>query len=278
MKTRGYAVTLNNPGPQDEKDVRTLAAKAQYAVVGMEIGTEEGTPHYQAYFYFENAISFASIKKSLPKAHIEQARGSPTQNRAYCTKDNAILLELGDLPVQGVRSDLDFVRSELQGGANMAGIVAIARSFQSIKVAEAWLTYNEPERSTAPEIRWFWGETGAGKTHRALEWLGPGAYIAMDSSKWWQGYDGHEAVLIDDFRQGWCSFRELLRLTDKYPVKIENKGGSRQFVATKIAITCPFAPEDLYYHGEDIQQLVRRVTAVYVSPWSDQDMLLETAS
>eukprot|EP00955_Chlamydomonas_euryale_P096662 365026-Chlamydomonas_euryale.AAC.1 len=52
-----------------------------------------------------------------------------------------------------------------------------------------------------PEVRWYWGESGSGKTRAAHEWLGPDTYTCMDNIKWFQGYDRHECVLIDDFRR-----------------------------------------------------------------------------
>ena len=35
--------------------------------------------------------------------------------------------------------------------------------------------------------------------------------------KWWEGYDGHEVVLLDDIRKDFCKFHELLTLLDIYP-------------------------------------------------------------
>ena len=90
--------------------------------------------------------------------------------------------------------------------------------------------------------------------------------------KWWEGYDAHPNVLIDDFRKDFCTFHELLRILDRYPYRIEVKGTSRQLLAKRIIITCPYHPEIIYDTREDIGQLLRRITKiVYIGPEKGND-------
>jgi len=49
-----------------------------------------------------------------------------------------------------------------------------------------------------------------------------------DDTKWWDGYDKHESIVIDDFRASNIEFNHLLKLLDRYPMRIETKGGYRQ--------------------------------------------------
>ena len=126
-------------------------------------------------------------------------------------------------------------------------------------MAETWLKYNETPRTWKPDIRWFYGSTGVGKTKTAREWLGEDIYICLDNYKFWEGYDGHENVIIDDIRGDFCKFHHLLKLLDRYEYKVETKGGSRQMVAKRNAITAPFHPEDLYPTKENVQHLIRRI-------------------
>lgn len=84
---RKWCFTLNN---YDEKDLEIIDTKThEYSnlkfIVGKEIG-ESGTPHLQGYLEFKNAISMKSLKKWLPRAHLEKARGSSKQNYDYCSK------------------------------------------------------------------------------------------------------------------------------------------------------------------------------------------------
>lgn len=260
-RSRAYCFTINNYTDVDTDNIMELANHAEYIVVGREVGAE-GTRHYQGYVYFKEAKLFSSVKKKLPRAHIEVTKGTVEDNRRYCTKDNDILIEQGNPPRQGSRTDIERVREDLKEGANMRCVVDKARSMQSIKMAEVWLKYYEEPRTWKPEVRWYHGKTGAGKSKSAREWLGDDIYTALDSIKWWEGYDKHENVLIDDFRKDFCKFHQLLKLLDRYEYKVETKGGSRQFLAKRIAITAPYPPDRIYDTREDVQQLLRRIDDV----------------
>ena len=107
---------------------------------------------------------------------------------------------------------------------------------------------------------WFYGPTGSGKS-RCAEEMFPNAYWAMSTGKWWEGYDGQEVVIINDYRKDFCKFHELLNLLDRYPYRVECKGGSRQFTSKTIVITTPLSPEETWENrtSEDLGQLLRRI-------------------
>ena len=83
----------------------------------------------------------------------------------------------------------------------------------------------------------------------------------MSTGKWWEGYDGQEVVIINDYRKDFCKFHELLNLLDRYPYRVECKGGSRQFTSKTIVITTPLSPEETWENrtSEDLGQLLRRI-------------------
>lgn len=82
-KSRAWCFTLNNYKKEDIKHIQTL--KCEY--VFQEETGKNGTPHLQGYLYFTNAISFTSIKKKIPKAHIEPAKNKVASIR-YCSKED----------------------------------------------------------------------------------------------------------------------------------------------------------------------------------------------
>lgn len=110
-RAKYWCFTLNNPTPQEKEDLLKVPQlpNVEYLVFGHETGAE-GTPHLQGYVIWKAACRFTTVKSRLGSAryHLEVARGSPAQNRDYCTKDGQYE-EFGELPsvTQGKRSDLD---------------------------------------------------------------------------------------------------------------------------------------------------------------------------
>lgn len=265
LRSRGWVFVINNYTEDDIAMVKALVLPSTYVIAGFEVGTEKGTPHIQGYVYFSNARSQPSMKKALPRAKLIVAKGTSAHNKTYCSKDGNLLVEEGIMPVQGKRVDLDSVYASLREGTTMRSILDLDVNLQCIQVAQKYLSYRESERDWQPEVRWFHGPPGAGKTRAALEWLGDDTYTCnRTTSKFWDGYDGHQGVLIDDFRTEWCKFVELLGITDRYAYRVEVKGGARQLLARKIAITSPYSPEEAFTASpENLDQILRRISEIY---------------
>lgn len=108
-QSKGFCFTINNYTEDDEQEVANLGEdeRVEYLVYGREEG-EQGTPHLQGFVYFKSKIRWSTVRFLLPRAHLEQTKGTTEQNIAYCTKDGNYE-EFGDRPVshQGRRSDLD---------------------------------------------------------------------------------------------------------------------------------------------------------------------------
>lgn len=282
VRSRDWCYTLNNYTAEEIERIDELQNVCQYSVYGKEVG-ESGTPHLQAYIYFANARTFSSIKKLLPdRCHIEKTKGTPKDASNYCKKgeqshaewhefkelgphfgQNADVTEFGELPEkQGKRTDLDNVRDVIRDTGKMSEVVLVAKSTQSVRMAQEIFKYHEVKRDWKPEVIWLHGPTGTGKSALAYEMLGPDCYTTMDTGKWWEGYDAHENVLIDDMRKDFLKFHQLLKLLDRYAYRIECKGGSRQFLAKKIVITSCYSPTEMFDTREDINQLLRRIDEV----------------
>lgn len=84
---RRVVFTLNNY-LQEEMDtlIQKLRTQNHDFIVGREIGAS-GTPHLQGYIEFKNPKQFSTVKKMLPRAHLEKAKGNRNQNIEYCSKE-----------------------------------------------------------------------------------------------------------------------------------------------------------------------------------------------
>lgn len=92
-----WCFTINNYTNDDEQRVAGLCpGPCDYVICGREIG-ESGTPHLQGYAVWHQRVRFHTVRSALGdgRAHIERARGSPSQNIKYCSKD-------GDFSVWGI--------------------------------------------------------------------------------------------------------------------------------------------------------------------------------
>lgn len=64
--------------------------------------------------------------------------------------------------------------------------------------------------------------TGTGKTRTAHEMAKPGEkLVCLHSLKWFDGCEGADVVILDDFRNKWCfetGFTWLLSVLDRYAI------------------------------------------------------------
>ena len=197
---RCFCFTLNNYTNEEVEKCHELVNLCKYVVWGYEIG-ESGTPHLQGYAELIKRTRFASIKKILERAHIETRRGTQKEAADYCKKDGDFV-EFGKMKKQGERGDLNAAK-QIALDDGMRGVARIVNNIQAIKVAEKFLEYNEPERDWKPTVVWIWGPTGSGKSRMARDITNDDVYTKNNGTKWWNGYDAHEDVIIDDFRDSW---------------------------------------------------------------------------
>lgn len=289
---RAYCFTLNNPTQQEEEVFRAWVAdegdRIDYCIVGRETAPETGTEHFQGYCRFRAVRTWDSLKAALGgRAHIERARGSTARNREYCTKGSGgaaadIVLEHGEARRPGQRTDIERFGKRAREGASdlelmnefIVPYLKYQRGLSAIRRAAVL------PRETEPRVIWLHGDTGLGKTRKAIEMAvgehgRDGYYIWRCGDKWWDGYDPqrHACVILDDLRAGASSEKRgglavvtpqlLLALFDRYAVRVEIKGDTREFCAELIIVTCDRSPDELFVaigcNEPECTQLRRRV-------------------
>lgn len=86
-KVRRVAFTINNYTQDELTQLHMCFEEKKFLyILGKEIGSN-GTPHIQGYFEAKNPILFSTIKRIMPRAHIEAARGNKIENYKYCSKE-----------------------------------------------------------------------------------------------------------------------------------------------------------------------------------------------
>lgn len=144
VQSRKWCFTINNPDVDIYEKLCDKFSSARRLVFQLEQGEKE-TKHIQGFVLFKGGTRFSTIKKMIPTAHIEKAKGSVDDNYKYCTKLESRIKEPGGF---GFPKPLDII-SEL-------------RPWQKELVNKL---KEKPDDRT---INWYWEKTGkVGKTSLA---------------------------------------------------------------------------------------------------------------
>nr|WEY37187.1 replication-associated protein [Circovirus ialtag] len=245
-----WCFTLNNPTEEEKDQIKSIEeAKVKYLIVGCEVGAG-GTPHLQGFINLRAKVRLQGLKQLLgPRAHCEKARGTDEDNKKYCSKDGDLLVEKGEPCFKGKRTDLSKAVEILLTEKSLAAVAAAmpevyVRNFRGLGQLLLDHPGMQSKRAWKSEVIVWVGPPGVGKSRACLDMSGDAAYW-KPRGKWWDGYNGHEIVVIDDF-YGWLPFDDVLRLLDRYPLTVETKGGTRAFLAKKILITSNKLPHEWY--------------------------------
>ncbi|AXH76160.1 MAG: putative viral replication protein [Circoviridae sp.] len=271
---KNWCFTLNNPAIDNIALSDILLPHVGFLVFQKEMG-QSSTAHFQGYAQFATKKRLSTVKGYLPRAHWEPARGTPEQNRAYCTKAEGRLegpWTHGNMVKQGQRRDVEAFRDAiLEGKADSQLLDEYATQCclypRFISFCRTTLKLSRNEK---PTVRCFYGASGTGKTRDAYGSTEEDKVFLVsrpDSGRplWWDGYipRHHSTVIIDDF-YGWIPWSYLLQLIDRYPFKVEIKGGKLDFNSPEIYITSNQHPREWYKNvpNNDITPLLRRIDEI----------------
>lgn len=233
LRDRNWVFTLNNP----PDDFKINESDCKYAVWQLERG-EGGTPHIQGYIEFKNKKSMAQVKRIISdRAHVERRRGTGKQARDYCMKEETRVggppVEVGIFVGQGRSKDYVVALRELEeNGGRISSVMekhagVVLRYPKGIRMYASHFAKKArlaQPAFIAPRITVLFGQSGAGKTRHAYEI--DRNLFSLSRTKdtiWWDGYDGQETVLIDEF-YGWIKYSEFLRYLDGYQIQGQVKG------------------------------------------------------
>lgn len=251
-----------------------------------------GRPHYQGAIYFSTAKTLAAAVVALGSGgvHVEAAKGKPSQQRRYCTKccgscfdagaaghgvqddcDKCDRVQgpwnLGTEPQQGKRTDIDqFVAVVRKRGYEEAAIQHPA-PFVKYHTGAKQLDFIYRKRArmnlgfVSPTIWVLFGAPNTGKSRWAFSSTDGGIYCKEDlDDKWWDGYNGENRVVFDDF-YGQIRYHRLLTILDGHAAtrKIQTKGGFSLLSNSEFVFTSNSSPLDWYANVADKNALYSRL-------------------
>jgi len=291
-KTRYWVVTNWNLNSDESYNEIMQKRKITFIAYGEEVAPTTGKLHHQVWMRTKNAYNPNSglVKKRLGSwfgtkhSYIHGMNGNFEQNDDYCGKEGT-LTKLGREPKQGERVDLVEMKDQMQEGKlSVTDILmenphAYHQYGRTLHALEAEFEKSKC-RTWMTGIIWLYGDAEVGKTtiiEKGIPELGlpPESpethYSKVLDEDYWDGYDGHPYVVMNEFRGSCLPIRKLCELGDHSQLMVKIKGKPpKKFLAKRIIITAikPWYQEyatALAEDGEQMHQLRRRIKLVKVT-------------
>lgn len=261
-QSRKWQLTFNNPAEKslDHNKIKQLVAELKsvvYWCMADEVGLETKTPHTHLFIMAKNPIKFSRIKKLFAEAHIEQVRGSATDNKIYVQKsgkwaddpksDTSVpgtfeeSGELPDEPGQGYRSDIAQLYHMISDGMSNAEIMAqnpdLAIHISRMdKIRQDVLEARYRDEFRQLDVTYIFGPTATGKTRGVMEKHGySNVYRVTDYTHPFDRYAQESVLLFDEFRSS-LMVGDMLDYLDGYPIALPARYSQRQACYTTVYI------------------------------------------
>lgn len=231
----------------------------------LEEGAETGYRHWQMVACFAKKVRLGGVKGVFgDQSHCELTRSEAAVE--YCTKSDTAIegtrFELGTRPFNR-NSDADWKRVRTcaqEGRLDEIPSDIYVRFYGNIR--KIMSDHIQP-RDRDVEVICYYGPSGVGKSSRCRRECKGSVYYKDPSNRWWDGYNGQDCVIVDEYAGGFA-LSNLLRWTDKYGVVVEVKGGSVELRALQIFFTCNINPREWYKdcteeHWKAIQRRIKMV-------------------
>ena len=307
-ETRAWLLTFNNPEKHSVSlnILQTIlespkSAKTRDWCMSEEIGLNEHTPHIHLYVHFQNPVAFTTIKNKFPSAHIDIPMGTPEQNRDYVFKIGKWEMdpkgetnirdshrESGVCPIfrPGSRNDLtglyDMIR---EGKTNYEILEADPQYIKQLdridKVRKIIIEERFKNRWRDLEVTYIWGATGSGKTRSVKEKYGySSVYTITDYAHPWDGYNGQDVILFEEFRSN-LRIADMLQILDGYPIELPCRYNNKVACFTKVYFSTNIDLKWQYCNiqrdePETWQAFLRRIHKVHVFECKNCDYIMRT--
>lgn len=282
-QSRCWMFTVNN---YLESEVAALKEAAyRYLKFGRENCPTTGTPHLQGFVVFENAktrggvLEWSGTLRSAPgvKPKVYQMSCRPMYSsvaacQEYCGKDGDVF-EKGDPPVDqrsngqsAQERTLDIIRLAKAGAWNeLEEVYPDAWFYQQRQIMTQRykaISTNESLDGVLDNV-WIFGPPRVGKSRLAREMV-PGAYIKPADTRWWDGYNGEDNVVLDDLSRGFYA-PTFKTWTDRHAFICEVKCGTLKIRPKRIVVTSNHPPEFYFDKDEDMAAIYGRFQIIQVS-------------
>lgn len=243
-----------------------------------EAAPDTGRIHLQGFAQTAKRVRMAQLSELNKRVHWEHAK-DPEAARRYSMKEASRVdgpWELGEWRKPGRKTTLEDACKLVLEGKSDYEIAQVApmqfvRHYKGIRELRIAAKIQGYARDWEPEIWVLFGPSRTGKSWFAkTNW--PDAYW-KPKGPWWDGYNAEETVVLDDFRGSWFSLTECQQLLDRYPLRVQTKGGTVPMLAKRYIITSNRAPST-WYADDEAQSILGRINdyAVGRFVWTSNKM------
>jgi len=256
---------VGQPGISDLDSVlKLLQDKSTYIVMGKERAPTTGQQHIQGYVELKKKARRTELVKLLA-CFWEPAKGSGEQNREYCTKEGDYF-EYGEFkeadPGERERNRWAVARLQATRGEDVEDSQIFICHYNSIRAIKRDYM-NKPADADDVTGVWIYGPAGVGKSRKArLDF--PNAYLKM-CNKWWDGYQGEDYAIIDDFDKSHSVLGHHLKIwADRYAFIGEVKGTACTLRPKKVIVTSQYSIDEIWEDAETREALHRRFKVIHL--------------
>lgn len=265
-KYRNFIFVLNNWQDKPVEHAALDALPCRFMRYGKEVG-ETGTPHLQGTVVFKDPCTLSAAIGKMKGCHVEVCK-SLDESLIYCAEDGDVT-DRGTPPVssaqKGATEKERYKRARdhaSRGEFDLIDSDIYVRHLGNLKKIHAE-SQTQPPQLTELTNQWLYGPPGTGKSSRAFS-ENPGAYL-KGLNKWWDGYSGQSAVIVDDMDPYHKSLAQEFKVWAHHmPFPAETKGGSLCIRPEKIIVTSNYSIEEVWEDVLTQQAMKRRFTEIYI--------------
>ena len=229
----------------------------------------------------EQNISYTTCMAYCRSCHkgVGMHKVVPAAVAAFCSK-----CECGQATSKGQLADTTVFEGNIPSDRSIRDIVGLSQGANSMRelartapelvsrhfrFVQFCFAEFAPMRAKPPVVVWLSGGTGTGKSKFAASLAASNLTYWVWSLDWFDGLrPDHQVVIFDDIRPSKnLTHSLLLRLADRYPMKLAVKGASTSLIAPVLVFTSPFCSTSFWSQlneahsvHEDVGQLTRRIT------------------
>lgn len=272
LKNRNYCFTIFDCEKYLKQKPAVFPDEIKYLIFQKEKCPTSGKEHFQGYVELTKPSRLGLVKKlfNCEWIHLEKRKGTQDQAITYCKKSETKVdgpWEFGSPGKQGQRTDLDCLKNLefMKISDFVLEYLPIALKYPNgLRLIKQSFDIATSNRQRDISVTTIIGKPGSGKTkyvydnHSDIYKLNTNT----NGTLWFDGYEGQDVLLIDDFK-GWLKYTELLTILDRYPYRCQLKGSFTYAKWTKVFITSNYEI-DTWYQSDAIDKgaLNRRITNI----------------